>query len=91
MKSLTLDTKLTAAELVVEESDERDEDYKSIHRAGCTRVIDPEAVSFAGGTVADLLDAVVGLAVVDDSGQEDLDYIVYRRSLKPCAERALGL
>lgn len=91
MKNLTLDTKLTAAELVVEESDENYDDYKSIHRAGCTRVIDPEAVSFSGGTVADLLDSVVGLAVVDDCGQEDLDYIVDHRTLKPCAAMALGL
>lgn len=91
MKNLTLDTKLTAAELVVEESDENYDDYKSIHRAGCIRVIDPEAVSFSAGTVADLLDAVVGLAVVDDCGQEDLDYIVARRTLKPCAALALGL
>lgn len=73
---------LPSAKLAIEESDYRADRYKSIHKAGCRDLRDPEIIDFKGGTVSDLFGELSGYA-----GAETL--LELNRDIKPCALAAL--
>lgn len=83
-------TPVSSAKLAVEEDDRDYGRYKHVHAAGCTGLRDAEPVNFAGGTISNLMDDLIGYAVCESPFDEtELEY--FSGLLNPCARRVLGL